>query len=227
MEIAKLVLEYVRVLLSWPVVVLALGVFFLVRFKPQIAALIDRVASIKLPGGSEVLLPQTIHNELVAHAKVEATLTAQLGPVTANATGDVSSPNTVGVEQRVRSERERAYLWEYRFLNGFLVPRTQLLLDWLASRAPTAYGTYDAWMMAHVTNPGERSAMIDALRSHHLITVDDDMITVTEKGREYIQWRGPAPQFLVAKFGAPAAPVVPNTVAPPLPPLTPLDNSPS
>jgi len=220
MEIAKLVLEYIRVLLSWPVVVLALGLFFLVKFKEPITALIGRIAAIKLPGGGELLLPQTIHNELVAQAKVEATMTATLGPTTAEATGQVSGAPDDGAAQRLRSERERAALWEYRFLNYFLVPRTHVVLDWLANRQPTSYGTYDAWIMRYVPNPLERQAMINALRNHHLIHVNGDMISVTEKGHEYIEWRGPARRFLADTL-PPVEP--PSSTLPPVPPPEPTD----
>jgi hypothetical protein len=85
-------------------------------------------------------------------------------------------------------------------------------------RRPTSYGTYDAWMMPYVTNPTERNAMIEALRNHHLIDVTADMISVTDKGREYIQWRGPAQRFLAAVL-PPVGP--PNSTVPPVPPPEP------
>src|SRR4051812_25968390 len=115
MDVAKIVLEYVRVLLSWPVVVLLLGVIFFSKFKDSIAALIGRIAGIKFPGGGELLLPQTINNELVAQARVEATMTATLDALTVEATGTVALSGDA--ELRMRSERERAYIWEYRYLN--------------------------------------------------------------------------------------------------------------
>jgi hypothetical protein len=210
MSNAQLVLEYVRVLLSWPVIVLALSIFFLHRFHGPISALIGRIGSIKLPGGGELLLLQTINNELVAaHATVGARTDVTVGLTGVEARGEVGNVGPAGTsdsEHRVRTERERAHLWEYRYLNYFLVPRTQLVLDWLATRPPTSYATYDAWMLPYVQNPLERQAMVDALRNHHLIAVDSDMISVTEKGREYILWRGPVQRFMAGMFGAPPGP---------------------
>lgn len=200
MDIAKLVLEFVRVLLAWPVIVLALGVFFFIKFHKAIDALIHRIASIKFPGGGELVLPQATRNVLATEVVVTAVTDGETAPGAEVATA----------EQRLKSANERARLWEYQYLNFFLVPRTQVLLDWLANRAPTAYATYDSWMTNVVPNPLEREAMINALRNHHLIEIAGDMITVNPKGHEYMQWRGPVQRFLSFRLGtANAANVVP------------------
>ena len=194
MAISQLVLEFVRVLLAWPVVVLFLGVFFLKKFKAQVAAALDRIAGIRLPGGSELLMPQAASNVLAAAAGEAPVQAAPPEP------GDAAN-----AEQRIKTERERAQLWEYRYLNYFLVPRTQLVLDWLASGPPMGVGTYDTWLMDSVPNPVERLAVLSALRNHHLIDVQGELITVNPKGREYVQWRGPASDFLRARLGPPRA----------------------
>jgi hypothetical protein len=206
----QMVLEYLRVFLSWPAVVLALGVFFLMRFKEPVKALIDRAASIKLPGGSELMFPQTTLNALNARTADE-TEAAPLGvgveqvQIAVNdQQPDVPAPEVAALEQRLRSERERAYLWEYRFLNYYLAPGTQIVLEWLASREPTNFATYDNWIMNQVRNPVERFAMIEALRNHHLLRVDDTgLMSVTPKAREYMEWRGPLSEFLSARSAVP------------------------
>jgi hypothetical protein len=200
---AQVVLEYLKVFLSWPVVILAISVLFLVRFKAPISALIGRIASIKIPGGGEVLMPQ---QQQAAMNAIEQT---------SRPAGDVPAPSEGATEldhvtsdERLDTERERARLWEFRFLNSYLVLHTQLVLQWLASREPTAYGTYDTHWMYLIPEANERSAVIRALQNHHLISVSPDrqnMLRVTGKGREYLEWRGP--------IAPPPAP----SVAPPSP----------
>jgi hypothetical protein len=213
MSIAQLVLEFLKVLLSWPAIVLALGILFLIRFKDPVNALLHRISALKLPGGSELLLPQATMNVLAgtAHAEIRVEAVGQApGQGGAHGVGDAlvpAQPTGNGppdaAAERLRNERERAYLWEYRFLNYFLAPRTQIVLEWLANRQPTTYATYDTWVMGTVADPVERNAMIDALRSHHLVDIDQELMRVTEKGREYIEWRGPLNQFLRGRFGSP------------------------
>ncbi len=226
MAIAELVLEFLWVLLSWPVIVLALGTCFLVRFKEPIAALLDRIATIRFPGDGELLLPQASMNVLAAsRAEVVVEAVGQAaGTGVVQAVGEAVTPQEVPVGgapdvadgQRRRSERENPTLWEYRFLNYFLVARTQILLYWLANRQPTMIRTFDSWVMGSVRNPVERTAMLGALLNHHLIDIDDELITVTPKGREYLTWRGPLREFLADRQPA---------VNTPLPPAPPPDNA--
>ena len=54
METAKLVLEYLRVLLSPQIIVGIIGLVFLLLFREDIKALILRIAKIRFPGGAEL-----------------------------------------------------------------------------------------------------------------------------------------------------------------------------
>ena len=168
---ARLILDYLRVAASWPPVVCVLGVVAFVKFKKPITALIDRIGSIRLPGGSEVMAQQP--PEAITKDGPQAT-----DPAPATSEGN-----------------ELARLWEYRYLNFFLVRRTQTVLDWLCDRPDLTLTleAYDAWLLPFVPNPSERAAIIGALRAHHLVEVDNQTISVTEKGREYRKFRGPIP----------------------------------
>ncbi len=94
----------------------------------------------------------------------------------------------------IQSERANAALWEYRYLNQFLVRSTQLVLDWIAG-LPNGISTafFDSQLQAHISLANERFAILNALQRHHLISVRDGLIQVTDKGREYLSWRGPMP----------------------------------
>jgi len=95
--------------------------------------------------------------------------------------------------------RQQATFWEYRYLNLFLVHRTQIVLDWLIDRQakgqPTTVGYYDAELTARVVSPGERAAILQALEAHGLIATNNTLLVVTEKALDYARWRGPLPQI--------------------------------
>ena len=59
LEIAKLVLEYLKVILTVPVLFSIFAVIFVYKFHEDIKAFLSRVAKIKLPGGTEVSTPQS------------------------------------------------------------------------------------------------------------------------------------------------------------------------
>ena len=58
MQIAEMVLGYLRVLLTGPLIAGAVATGFLVMFREPIRGVISRIASIKLPGGGELATPQ-------------------------------------------------------------------------------------------------------------------------------------------------------------------------
>jgi hypothetical protein len=100
------------------------------------------------------------------------------------------------IEEMFRAERAKAYLWEYRYLDHFYVLKTQWVLDWLASLPQrTTFGVHDAFWMPMIPDVQERRTIINVLQAHHIIFRDagTDLIEVTPKGREYIEWRGPVP----------------------------------
>ncbi len=195
MEAAKLVLEFFRVLLSAPTVAGAIAVVFIAVFRDDIRALMRRVAKIRFPGGevstsqaertSEVAPTAAAEPKVPPGEQVTLPQNIALTPEQVKQLGDI-----------FQAERARAYLWEYRYLNYFLVPLTQRVLDWLAGlKDRPTYPLYDSLLTQAVPKAEERKAIIDALAAHHLIQLKGDFIEVTPKGREYIQWRGPLPSI--------------------------------
>ena len=76
---------------------------------------------------------------------------------------------------------------------------TQYVLDWLAATTHVTASFYNAMWLPLIMNADERLAILTALQAHHLITIRGDLIEVTPKGREYIQWRGPLPSPVPAQ----------------------------
>lgn len=189
MDIAKLVLEYLKAFLSTQVVIGIAFFYFLHIFREDIKALLLRVAKIKFPGGTEVSTSQAEkqgkevdeNTKLPSPPQDEITLLDSLQP-----------EQTQKFKELFYAERARAYLWEYRYLNYFLVLKTQKVLDWFASLSSrTSVDFYDSAWLPYIPSAEERNAVIQALQTHYLIMIQNNLIEVTPKGKEYIQWRGP------------------------------------
>jgi len=192
MDYANLILEYLKVLLTAPVLFSLLAVWFITLFREDIKALILRIAKIKLPGGTEVSTPQS--NQLATEEQKPAPRIDNQVAV-AGLPADLAPQQRQAVEQLIRSHIATAYIWEYRYLNYFLVRGTQLVLDWLIGLPQaTTYMHYDSVWLPIIPSANERQAIINALQTHHLIQQDTSgMIIVTPKGREYQVWRGVLP----------------------------------
>lgn len=193
MEIAKLLLEFIKVFLSTHIVISVLIIVFISKFHKEIAGLINRILSIKFPGGGELSMSQS---EKISTELSTSNSPPPIPPAQNDLPQNLSlTPEQVRtIQEIIQSERANSYLWEYRYLNFFLARGTQHVLDWLTSlQQRPSIRLFDNIWGSIITNPAERQAILNALQQHHLITINDDLIEVTEKGREYIQWRGPMP----------------------------------
>ena len=180
MEIAALILEYLKVLLSAPPLLSIVAVIFICKFAKDIKALLSRVAKIRLPGGAEFDTQQSrgiVDDEPTKPPNMEEI------PVQGIPTG-LAPAQEQKIEQLIRAHIATAYLWEYRYLNYFLARSTQSALDWLVGlKQPTTYSHYDSSFLPIVPSVRARQAMITALETHHLINFDhgSNAITVTPK----------------------------------------------
>ena len=186
---SQFILELLKVLLSTPVIAGIAFFWFLAWFRQDIKELLRRVATISFPGGgAELATPQ-----MEAAKKEQALPAAPREKVTIPPSLTPTDPQKVN--DLLKAERARAGLWEYRFLNYFLVRHTQMVLDWLAALSSrTTVEFYDTAWLPLIPNAEERQAVLTALQAHHLIAIQNNLLEVTAKGREYIQWRGPLPE---------------------------------
>ena len=123
----ELALGYLRVLLSAPPMTV-LGVLVLVWvFRSDLKAIMSRIATIKFPGGE---LSTTSQIDRSAKAGPDELPPGSTGQKTALPEGLTTSPEQ---QELVRNFiQAQSKLWEYRYLNFYFVPNTQLVLDWLA-----------------------------------------------------------------------------------------------
>lgn len=185
MEWCRLALEYLKVLLTPQIVIIIGVIWFAKTFKENIAALIDRIKAIKFPGG-ELSTPQ--HEKLKNESPIEDKTSPE--PQSADLPANIKENDIETLKTLYNAERSRAYFWEYSYLNYYLVTRTQYTLDWLAKYAqPMPVSLYDTLTSPSVPDPKERNAILNALENHYLVQVKDNIITVSQKGHEYIEWR--------------------------------------
>ncbi len=196
METAKIVLEYVKVILSSQVIIGAVAVTFVSLFRMELAGLINRVLNIKFPGG-ELSMSQIekTSGELSAKKEPPPVLNSEQTNLPQNL--NLSPVQVKAIQELMQAQRAEAYLWEYRYLNYYLVYNTQRVLDWLSSlTVQTTVSFFDSFWMSVIPRANERNAIINALQMHHLIQINGALIEVTPKGKEYVQWRGASPANL-------------------------------
>jgi hypothetical protein len=191
MDTANLVLEYIKVLLSLPVVA-AVAIFAFVRiFKEEIRSVLKGRPKIKL-GAFEFSQVERSNEELPARGEKPSATPPEAPSLPDNLT--LTPEQIKRVVDNVEAERARATLWGYRYLNYYLARSTQHVLDWLASLdTRTTLAMFDSVWLPVIPSTKERHAIINALESHYLIALRGEVIEITPKGHEYLEWRGPLP----------------------------------
>jgi len=193
MDVAAIVLEYLKVILSTPVVLGVIAIVALLLFKSDIKTLIGRIATIKLPGGSELSTLQQSRSTEEATPQNPPNVSDEQLQIPNNL--QLSQEQLEAVRKLYVNERANAYLWEYRYLNFYFVPTTQFVLEWIATtQQPTSLSLFDNVWGPLIQSVDERQAIIDALQSHHLIQLTNSLVEITPKGQEYLEWRGPMPR---------------------------------
>ena len=182
----ELALGYLRVLLSTPPMTV-LGVLVLVWvFRSDLKAIMSRsrIATIKFPGGELSTTSQVIDN-------TEKTGPEEPPPDLPE--GHISLEQQELVRSFIQAQQDTIRLWEYRYLRDYLVLSTHGVLAWLNLQNSTSIGLFNAYWWSVIPIAKSRENTILALQNHYLITVRDVMIEITDKGRDYLQWRGPLP----------------------------------
>ena len=184
---SELVLEYVKVILDFPFLSLVFAICFSFMFREGIKALLLRVGKIRFPWAE---LSTTQSN-------IQASNNVKESEVKSSSVDDIISDLTKEKQEEIQklanSYMENTTLWEFRYLNLFLVNTTQYVLDWLISyNQPISSHLYDSTWLPIVPSANERGNIFNALQGHHLITFDQSSgrIAVTPKGFRYQQWRG-------------------------------------
>lgn len=192
MDIANLVLEFLKVLLSPQIIAGIVGTVLIVVFREDIRALLRRDAKIRLPGGFELSTSQAARTSEVGSSIPNPPETPKKVPVSLPQGVTLPPDQVEKVRQAFQAEQARASLWEYRYLNLFLVFRTQSVLDWLAALKDRAtIGLFDTIWLPVIPDLNERKAVLQALQAHNLVELDGPLISVTPKGFHYLSFRGP------------------------------------
>jgi len=175
-------LEYLRVLLSAPVLGTFVFIWFASRYREDIHEILHRLRRLKVPGGELETQPQ------------EPAPPPSVPPELKTLAGD---------SDELRAEKLKATLWEFNYLNLFFARSTQMVLDWLANlKTPATVALYHAFW-SPIINEEQRQTILTVLDSHELVRVDaNGLISITQKARDYLEFRGPLPPIGVSASAA-------------------------
>lgn len=206
MENANLILEYIRVLFSWPTIVLICFILFVSLYKGEIRALLDRIKKIygidlTQKEQEEVPAAQQPENK-IANSLEEGGITLtteQLQNLESefNRLSEKTNQQDAVIndkDQLIQYAIGRAELFEFAYLEKILVINTRLALLWFYAQ-PSHSSTRENYMFAFTlpeqipNHQAEKEAIINALIVYELLDNNSNpaLFTVTQKGERFLK----------------------------------------
>ena len=204
-------LDVFRLLLSWPVAIATVGVYFITRFHSAIDVLLRHVGSMRLPGGVDIQIQQPEVTAAPASRPPDGTIT--LSPLQQtelqrfieelDQRAQLSEATKEGVEQRYNEALIEAVSWRWCFLDQFLVPMTKQVLRWFADNVgrPVSRSQFHSLWSPVIKDPAQRDTVLDVLVEHRLVDSQGIDLSLSTEGYNFLVWSGlvpPAPRAVSA-----------------------------
>lgn len=201
---SKTFIDVLRILISWPAVILILGLLFGYHFRSEISRLLQNI-SIKLPGGTEISAsqlpppsgetekkeapPEPASGVLKLTPEEQKVIRTHIESLTKEAsTAKQEKENLIktAVDLLSKKDSDIKYWW-FMYLSLFLVPTTKNVLWWFMTRieAPTKEYYHLAWKDV-VLDVQQREIMFMVLLHHGLIEEKGPVIQITQNGRDFL-----------------------------------------
>ena len=204
MEWYNIVLEYLKVFLAWPVLGSAAIVLIIWWLRKPLDHLLRNI-SVRMPGGVEIQAQQARPDEAEKEGPETITLDAEQQQALHIFIQNLQDKLKLNAEQRDALERaaqeeiERVWgiarFWEFMYLGRYLVPHTQQVLLYVHNQQGQITREFlcTLWPRFNFGTEGEREAVLNALQTSGLLDQSGNILSVTDKGRSFLQFAGLIP----------------------------------
>jgi len=194
-------IDVLRILLSWPVVVGVIAFAFGIVFCNELSDFLKRVGTIRLPGGTEISSSpsqaRTDTKDTEAKEEKAITLTTEQQEIINQhikglqekiAGNELEREELFKTASNLLEEKQREVIfWWFEFLSLFLVPTTQLVLKWFSTQATAPTKTfYDEFWKPIITDTKQREIILMVLLHHGLVTQDGVTLKISDAGRQFL-----------------------------------------
>lgn len=204
LEYFKIIPEYLKAVLSFPVTVLIISLIFIFRFTNEIRIFLKntkifRAGPIEFQTQSEATAARpkkSIRNASRDLQQKGISLTdvqiKQLEAEFSRLTEEASSK-----EQQIKDKDRfikyliyRSERYEFLYLNLYLVTNTKSILNWFNTMVGVTKELFNLYFQTTITTPLEREAIFNALLSNGLIELSGANYKISDKGIRFLRFIG-------------------------------------
>jgi hypothetical protein len=192
-DASSVLLDYIKVVLSWPVAILILGLILFTRFHDAVDSLIRNVKSVKLPGGSKI---QTWAAPAVGAGTTPPregrTITGSAtatGRGTATAKAEVIKAGASSGAEALSDELR----WKFSYLANFFVPNTKRVLLWFHEKGELDRVDYHAFWSSLIPGLDQATVILGVLLQYGMLKDERGTLRMTDEGSKFLHFIGFSP----------------------------------
>lgn len=204
-KILEIILNYITVVLSWPVIFFAISLIFICKFKKSIKSFLENIASIKV-GPFEANQRQSQDSKEDIEDQISESLQQKGITLTDNQIKELENEfNNLTKEKEEKDAKiknqseiikylvERSEIYEFAYLSLSLVYNTKLALRWFYLQVSNS-STKENFMAqfnlpGQIVNPwAEKEAIFNALLTNGLLEQIGSLFKVSEKGIRFLRY---------------------------------------
>jgi len=201
MSEAQFVLEYFRLIISWPIAITVISMVFVYKFSSEISKFLNdacklKVGQLELTRQSEVLKVSSNKKRKTSKIKGVTFTNEQIEQLN-NEFTQLASDRDQKIEEINNKDQlisylvDRAEKSEFAYFNLFLVPNTKLTLQWLSTQVSATKEYLKIYIVNNLTqNEQEFEAIFNALATSELIGYNEGVYLVSDKGKRFLQYLG-------------------------------------
>ncbi|MFC1621432.1 hypothetical protein ACFL2G_03910 [Candidatus Omnitrophota bacterium] len=196
----SIALEYLKVFISWPVVMIIFGFLLCTKFRKEMAEFLKEICSIKFPGGTEIKTKQSstpskeLETNKITLTKTEQGITEKYIKQLEQSiikkdeeTGDIIST----VRGILIEEQRKSLFWFFSYCNFFFAPMTKdVLKNFSISVFPIKKDTYHVIWNSMIKDENQREIILQVLLQNRMLVQKDGIISISDTGKAFLSFIG-------------------------------------
>ena len=188
---SRVLLDYIRVVFSWPVAILVLGLILFTRFHGAVDYFIRNLKSMKFPGGAEIqtqdgpAIPEAATDDSTGPGIVEGSATATARGTASARAEVVKSGGRSGTEGLTEEQR-----WKFSYLALFFVPNTKRVLQWFHEKGDVDRADYHAFWSSLIPGVDQSAVILGVLMQYGMLEDSAGRLRITAEGSKFLHFTG-------------------------------------
>jgi len=184
MVITEIILNYLKLIFSWPVAFFIIMIVFLFKYRDSLNKLIENIKSVKAAGVEVIAQTKTEEPDVEKediNKKVIDNLLHQLGTLELEKGKIVSEAQTL-----IWGLYNEAEFYKFSFLNLLFVANTKIILKWFNDISETTKEIYKSSWRPIIKNEEQLDIILSVLLNFKMVEENDINVRITEDGRKFL-----------------------------------------